>query len=191
MVYAKLTKLLISLEDFEEYKSITSNISELTDLMPYMRDAQEFDLRPALDCSDENFFQDILDNPSTTGYPALIGYIKPVLVYYTYARFLGGHGVIITAAGVVQKKSEHSEPVSDIRLARLIASAESGALEYQKRMIDFIQDNRDVYTLWKCGSDSGRRKSGARIKAIGGTSSQGSQFQCNESWEQFSGLSEL
>lgn len=184
----RITKLLIKLADFEEYKYITSNITELTQLEPYVREAQEFDLRPVLDCSDEEFLKDIVDNPG--GYGTLISYIKPVLIYYTYARFLSGHGVFVTPSGIVEKNNEFSQPVSDARLSRLITQAESAALEYQKRLTDYLQDNLDTYTLWKCGSGSGRHKSGARIKAIGGTSSQTGGGECNESWEQFS-LGEL
>ncbi len=178
-------KLLINRDDIAVYRSITENINDAQDLNPYIQDAQEFDIRPFLDCSDEEFLQAILDDQ--VGYAALIVYIKPVLVFYSYARFLANHGVHITPTGVVGKISEDSEPISDARLARLINQAESSALVYQKKLIDFLEDNRSTYTLWKCSSSSGRRKSGARIKAVGGNSNAPST-NCNESWTNFETL---
>ena len=180
----KKMSLLINKDDIDGYRSISENISEVELLEPHIRDAQEFDLKPLLDCSDEEFLQAIIDNQTT--YADLIAKIKPVLVYFSYARFLSNHGIHVTPTGVVTKKNADSEPVSEAQLSRIINQAESSALVYQKRLIDHLEDNKTTYTLWKCSSSAGRRKSGARIRAVGGSSS--SSPLCNDSWTQFETL---
>lgn len=175
-----MTKL-ITISDFATYRAISANIDSTKGIDPYIEEAQMFDLKPVLDCQDKEFLAEIIVGIGDGGvYDALIAYIKPVLVYYTYARFLKSHGVMATAHGIVTKVNEFSEPISEKTRARLIAQAESSALAYQKIMTDFLSDNKSDYPNWKCASTSGRTQSGARINAIGGTSSYPSAIDCPE-----------
>jgi len=139
-----------------------------------------FDLKPVLDCQDKEFLAEIIAGKDDTPFKELIVYIKPVLVYYTYARFLAQHDIKATAHGIVIKTNEFSEPISEKTRARLITQAESSALVYQKIMTDFLSDNKSTYPNWKCASTSGRTQSGARINAIGGSSSYPSVIDCPE-----------
>jgi hypothetical protein len=174
-----MTKL-ITYNDFAPYRAISANVDSTKRLEPYIEEAQMFDLKPVLDCQDEEFLAEIITGKDDSPYKELIVYIKPVLVYYTYARFLATHDVMATAHGIVTKTNEFSEPISEKTRARLIAQAESSALVYQKIMTDFLSDNKSDYPNWKCASTSGRTQSGARIKAIGGSSSYPSAIDCPE-----------
>ena len=171
---------LITYSDFANYRSISANVDSTKRLDPYIEEAQMFDLKPVIDCQDEEFLAEIIEGQADTPYKELIVYIKPVLIYYTYARFLATHDVMATAHGIVHKITEDSEPISEKTRARLIAQAESSALAYQKIMTDFLSDNKLTYPNWKCASTSGRTQSGARIKAIGGSSSYPSVIDCPE-----------
>lgn len=178
-----MSKTLISGSDFEEYKSIPASVIDQID--PYIIEAQIFDIKPLLDNDDEEFLQAILNDMSV--YQTLIDYIRPVLVYYAYGRFLIGHGVHLTPSGVVEKENPDSRPVSDKRLSMLVTQTQSSALYYQNILLTYLENNRSTYPLWKCSIYSGRRVSGARIKAIGGNSNI-DENQCNESWNQFETL---
>jgi len=174
-----MTKL-ITYSDFANYRAISANIDSTKRLDPYIEEAQIFDLKPVLDCQDKEFLAEIIEGKEDTPYKELIVYIKPVLVYYTYARFLATHDVMATAHGIVVKINEFSEPISEKTRARLINQAESSALVYQKIMTDFLSDNKSTYPNWKCSSTSGRTQSGARIRAIGGSSRYSSAIDCPE-----------
>jgi len=171
---------LITYDDFAPYRVISTNVDSTKRLEPYIEEAQMFDLKPVLDCQDEEFLSEIIASKDESPYKELIVYIKPVLIYYTYARFLATHDIMATAHGIVTKINEFSEPISEKVRARLITQAESSALVYQKIMTDFLSDNKSTYPNWKCSSTSGRTQSGARIRAIGGSSSYLSAIDCPE-----------
>lgn len=171
---------LITISDFTNYRSISVNVDSTKRLDPYIEEAQMFDLKPVLDCQDEEFLAEIIAGKADTPYKELIVYIKPVLVYYTYARFLATHDVMATAHGIVTKVNEFSEPISEKTRARLVAQAESSALVYQKIMTDYLSDNKAIFPNWKCSQTSGRTQSGARIRAIGGSSRYPSAIECPE-----------
>jgi len=158
-------------------RPISSNISDTTKIDPYIPEAREFDLKPVLDCQDELFYDEVVAGEGDGSiYDALILYIKPVLAYYSFARFLRFLGLNVTAYGAVVKLNEFSEPLNERSLARFITQTESAALAYQGKLIQFLIDNRTTYPNWKCSSESGRQKSGARISAIGGNQSSDADY---------------
>lgn len=172
---------LITVADIKLIRPISNNINPVDLIEPYISEAQRFDIQPVLDCSDEEFLQEIIDNKGDGDiYDALIVQITPVLAYYSYARYLQNVGVKVTNAGVVHKKTEWSEPADERTISRLVTQAQSSALAYQKILTDFLDDNKTDYPNWKCSQDSGRRKSGARIRAVGGNDAVDDSDQCYE-----------
>ena len=178
-----MSSLLISLTDFDGFKNITSNINTVKRLDPYIREAQEFDLRRFLG---EELYIDLIDDldasPSLETYGDLVtgstytkdgityqhDGLKPVLVYFTYARYLENAGVASTNFGVVQKKNEFSDPIDEKRTGRLISQARSGAIVYQARVERYLNDHSTDFPLWNCSA--GKIRTGLpRIVAVGKT----------------------
>lgn len=164
---------LITYDDFAPYRSISSNIDNTKRLEPFIEEAQVLDLKPVFDCRDAEFLAEVITKKDDSDdFQKLVDdYVKPVLIYYTYARFLVNHGIFAGAHGFVNKIVEESQPIDDRTRARLITQAQSAALAYQKMMTDYLSDNKSKYPNWKCSETSGRTGSGARIRAIGGSSS--------------------
>lgn len=152
---------LITYTDFAAYRDITVNISDVKRLDTYISEAQNFDLRPLLG---EELYFDFINNLTVqkyidlkngknyipSDYTATFNFlgIKPVLVYFTYSRFLLNDNYRSTNAGFVQKVTEHSNPVDEKTIARLASQARASALSYWKDVLLFLYTYSDTYTLW-------------------------------------------
>jgi len=163
-------RTLISKEDFTQYRHISKNIDAKQRLEPYMLEAQRFDIVPFLG---SDIITEILDqletgtgntNTLTTLNETLLELIKPVCVFFSYARMLANQPVQVTRYGVVTKNDDNSEPVSEKTLARLINQANNIAEAYKIDLLAYLKDNADDYPLYKpCEA----RKKRMQIKAIG------------------------
>lgn len=170
---------LITIADFDDYRDITSNLDSTKRLDPYIVEAERFDFRPLLG---SQLYYEFINNLSTqkyvdllngknytpTGYTAAIDFkgIKPVLVYFTYARFLLNDNIKSTVSGFVRKINEFSEPVSESTIARLSSQARASAMSYWQETMLFLNTYTTTYTLWGDTSTLPVSFSGFNIQAI-------------------------
>jgi len=171
---------LITITDIQAFKPMSVNIDVSKKLTTFIREAQEFDLRPLL--GDEFYLAIVSDfeaSPSLQVYGDLfngVTYIygghtyqhdglKSVLVYYAYSRYLNNAQTNQTAFGVVEKVNEHSNPISEKTLSRQVGQAISGAKAYEQRVIDYLVRNESTYPLWKCFKTN-KKTGGIRITSI-------------------------
>lgn len=184
--------ILLQLSDFTPYKSITSN-ADLTKLTMYVNEAQEFDLRQLLGTElYEDFLNEFFISPSLSqqAYHDLwfgCKYIipgnnttptktftheglKPVLIYFSYARYLLTANLFSTPSGMVTKKDDYSVAITDKQLSRLVNQANSGAQAYWNRTRKYIIDNISLFPLYRYITPAGKG-GGVKIGAIGGNSS--------------------
>ena len=153
---------LITYSDFASYKDITANINDTKRLDPYIAESQNFDLRPLL--NDELYFdfinnlvedkyKDLLSGTTYTpdGYTTEIEFygLKPVLVYFSYSRFLLNDNYKSTNAGfVVKKQFEYSSSLEEKTLARLASQSRASAMSYWKEAVLYLDSNYALYPLW-------------------------------------------
>ena len=175
---------LITLEDIQNYKPLSSNTNADKKVNPFIQEAQEFELRPFM--SDE-FYAELVTQfkagPLTGVYADLFNGstwtnggktytnpgIKPMLVYYAYSRYLNRSNTDSTAYGMVNKTNPDSTPLTDKRLASLVSQAESGAKAYENRVRMFLDCNSRDYPLYTC-TVVNRKTGGLRISSAGGNS---------------------
>jgi hypothetical protein len=172
----------ITVSDIQELKPISSNVSELKALKPFILEAQEFELRPFLGEEFYIAFKDDFDaSPSLSTYEDLFNGVtytysgkqyqheglKAMLIYYAYARYLSNSQSHSTAFGMVQKVNENSQPISEKTLTRLVSQAVAGAKVYEQRVKDYLIRNSATYTLYECVNKN-YRSGGLRITSIGG-----------------------
>lgn len=168
-----VNELLISFSDFKQYKHLSENVNKEADIMPYILEAQRLDIRPFLG---DALYYDIVktypypdvtvNDPLVTNYTPLIEGeeytncnnelvmfygLKPSIVYFAYARLLSYLGKKATRTGYNRKTNDFSEPVSGREREDDINNARSNAIYYQNDTIDYLQENKDVYTLWNRG----------------------------------------
>lgn len=175
-----MSTYLITLDEIKAYKPISTNVNEIKQLKPFILEAQEFDLRPFL--GDEFYIALLADfnaSPSLSTYSDLfngVDYvynsdtyrndgIKPMLIYYAYARYLNNAQSIITPNGIVSKSNDNSTPASDKTVARLVNQAFSGGKTYENRVLDYLVRNNADYPLYKCVKST-KRTGGLRISSI-------------------------
>ena len=177
--------MLLSLDDIQSFKSLSSSINEAKALLPFVQEAEEFDIVPFLGQELFNALKtDFEASPSLATYADLFNGstytysdrsythqgIKAVLAYYSYARYVANSNTVSTKYGLVVKENEFSSPVSEKTLARRISQAQSGAAVYQERVRLYLIHHVDDFPLWH-GSRA-RKKGQVRLTSIGGNSSR-------------------
>lgn len=183
---------LITLADIQAFKPVSSNVDQAKKLIPYILEAQEFDLRPILG---EELYIDLLSDfvasPSLATYEDLFNGstytyagktyqhsgVKAVLVYYAYARYKSNSNVTDTAFGSVGKTTPYSTPSDEKTIVRQVQQIRAGAVAYQDRVVDFLNRNSTDYPLWKCNNVS-KPRTGFKINSIGGNRKVGSSYKC-------------
>ncbi|HUM43535.1 MAG TPA: hypothetical protein PKI14_11365 [Fervidobacterium sp.] len=165
---------LIDKSDIQLIRAISDNVPA-DRLEPYIIEAQEVDLCGLLGTElFEKLFEEVVPNtfPATYVYADLKPEYSTYLAYMAYARFLTQQQVVVTSHGVVGKKTDWSEPVSDTAMQRTIQAARSTAQVYSDRLIKFLNENVETYPQWKkcvhCEIETGNNKGRASISAVKG-----------------------
>jgi hypothetical protein len=159
--------LLIDKEAFEPYKDVTKNVSG-TKLNTFILAAQQLDLEPLLG---EDFLNDFLNNIADVKYQELLNGVgsfegvKPVLVHYSYSRYVMSTNVTDTPFGLVNKSNEFSTQASEKTLIRMARQAESQGVWHWEKVKKFLDQNTSVYPLWK--SNNKIKKGFANFNQIG------------------------
>jgi hypothetical protein len=165
---------LITESDFTPYKAISANLNAAKKLLPYVVDAQQLDLKELIGSAFYlALYKDVTDSPALQLYSDLWNGsewvcnnktyrhegLKTVLVHFSYARYIMNSGQEETAFGVVVKKEENSEPISEKTLLRKIDNANSAAFAYFKDVEMFLNDNHASYPLWNYACEKRERRS--------------------------------
>lgn len=137
---------------------------------PFALEAQDQDLRPILGDglfydfmtkfystvdSMYNAYQSLLNGVAYTysGQTIYFDGLKPMLVYFTLARFIQKNPVHITRFGVVNKVVAQSQPVDPQVLRQLVNEFRSNAMTYVNQVNNYLGQNQSTFTLY-IGSDS-------------------------------------
>jgi len=87
----------------------TQNVADRI-LDPHIRDAEQYDYKPTVP---DAFWSKLNDSPSTELSSFLTNYVKPLLVFYAYKRFLLWQGRNVTQISIVTPSDDTSSPISD------------------------------------------------------------------------------
>jgi hypothetical protein len=170
--------ILITKEDFKSIRKISTNV-DLSKLNPYILEAQELDLKPILG---QELYYDLIEDFNES--PSLVKYydlfhgssytcgsskrthngLIPVLCYFAYSRYALDAGITNTASGFKQKNSDYSENISEKSISRISDQARSAGAAYMNEVIEFLNNNKAEYPIWKCTNSNNRT---TRITAIG------------------------
>lgn len=138
---------------------------------PFIIEAQQNDLRPVLN---DALYYDLMTKFTATADPMYAAYrdlingkaydyngntvyfsgIKPMLAYYTLARFIVNNPVNITRFGLVQKVNAQSEPIPQATINALVNELRSTAMNYQNELIKFLETKASTYPLYNEGGSS-------------------------------------
>ncbi len=173
---------LLTVDDFTPYRAISANINVIKKLLPYVGEAQQFDLKELMGSAFYlSFINDYASSPSFANYTDLWNGsewivdnktyrhegLKVVLIYLSYARYVMNSNIEETAHGTVIKKEEYSTPVSEKTILRKADSAKSGAIVYFDDVKKYLDDNYTLYPLWdKCCDKKVLRSSVSAVEPL-------------------------
>lgn len=158
-------RLIITTEDISTYRDLTSNIPTKR-ITPFIREAQEFDLRNLLGVE---LYDKVVDDISPLNYPNLDAYLIPCLSYWAYARFVKNNRATMTSNGVVFKNVDGSVQASDQAVGYLITDANEAAANYANRLVDYLNDNVADYPEWAKSCHCRKVRGAVKISAVGDT----------------------
>ena len=162
-------KALVTFTDLNDYKYVQESVRNSTIWPQFVSEAQMFDVKNWLG---DALLMELVTQGSTspTSYSAAnetlmnggeytyqdctyhFQGLKAAIIYYAFARFTNRNPFNYTAAGIVQKESDFSEPVTDKVVQRLETEARLMAEAIRDEVTLFLNRNSDDYPLWKgCG----------------------------------------
>lgn len=96
-------------------------------------------------------------------------YIKPSMVYRSYARYLASSNVFSTPAGFRRFRDENSETAEVADMQALMNQANSDANYYEKELFDYLENNEDDFPTYRdnCKCSKIKGVEGFKISSIG------------------------
>lgn len=154
---------LISKTDIKEYRPTADLPNERIDV--YIEEVQKSEMRYLLG---EPLYYDFITKYSDSGDPMYNNYqnllngttytynsetieffgLKPMLVYYTLARFVVQNPVNLTRYGVVQKTNNNSQPLEVSQIRMVETSLKGEAVRYQNDAEKYLLENNTTYPLY-------------------------------------------
>jgi len=105
------------------------------------------------------------------GYVVLYEGLLPMLVYFTFARFIEADAIHYTATGPVIKHHDNADALSPQEITKLVQQHRSVANAHANEVEKFLKDNRADFPLWQYNAkNKTSRQSGPRIRSIDKTS---------------------
>jgi hypothetical protein len=158
---------LITIEDIKKIRSISNVINSDKDIMPFVYEAQDVEIKRILG---ELLYTDLivtydgegLGNSTPAKYLELLNGkqytynsntylfngLKQIIAYYSYYSFLKQWGVHITNAGLQVKTGDMSLPVEDATRGRMLADVKSKLSSFVDDLNKFLIRNKDTYPLY-------------------------------------------
>jgi hypothetical protein len=164
-----LDKYLITKTDILTFRP-TADLDEGR-IKPFILEAQRLDLKPVL--NDALYYDfvlkfDAIADPMYTVYQELLSGkeysyngdtiyfdgVKPMLAYFSLARFVVSSPVNITRLGIVTKLNAQSEPADAAMIKAVVNELRSAAIGYQHQVIQFLETKASTYPLYSSGGGS-------------------------------------
>jgi hypothetical protein len=164
--------MLVTYSNFLEEFGMSENIPN-NRVTASIIEAQDFDIKPVIG---EAMFYDVVLKYGTS--PADANIVKLVeggtyedcdgntlafaglaksLKYYALARFRKKQPINDTNFGVVIKKDLYSDPIDSKMMSQSIDEARSSGLGYMNECCKYLQENKDLYPLFKGNTDNYRK----------------------------------
>ena len=147
---------LITRSDWDTYKKkLGANVSWDDDVKPIVLESQFHDLRDLLT---PDFYTEVDKVAETAGdygnltvanYNLLLPYIKPVVVYFSYARYIQAAQMHDNRYGQVIKTNPYSEPVPTEVIDREARKNRSMAIDHYQVLKEYLDDNLSSYTTYR------------------------------------------
>jgi hypothetical protein len=178
---------LIDQITFQNYEDLSVNI-KADRIKVFVKKAQELDLKPFLGHSlyydfiqyfnvdgtlqdnTPQCYKDLLNGSEYLdrhGHVVLYEGLLPMLVYFTFARFIESDAIHYTATGPIIKHHDNGDTLSPTEITKLVQQHRSVANAHANEVEKFLRDNRADFPLWNYnGKNRSARQAGPRIRSI-------------------------
>ena len=152
-------ELLLTQDDFKPYRDISENVN-FDRLSAWILETQKQELRAFLgpelfllfitdwDPVNKVFvtprFVDLWNGSDITGKYRFYG-LKPVVVYFAYARFLKNQQTVVTRYGVKHLTRDESTDATPSSVRTRQGEAQSMAISLQNDVENYLNDNQSIY----------------------------------------------
>lgn len=157
---------LVSKTDLDNYKYVADSVRNATSWSQFVSEAQLFDVKNWLG---DSLFIELINQAETspTSFSALntilldggeyiystkkfyFQGLKACIIYYAFARFTNRTAFNYTAAGIVLKESDFSNPATTKDVQRLETEARLMAEAIKCEVMTYLNRNSELYPLWK------------------------------------------
>ena len=160
-------KLFISKLDFSAYRDISEHIdddrinasileSQVSDLIPFIGEALYKVLQDDFTAPDtwttpkyDELFDGATYKPQGKSYDVIYHGIRPMLVYYTYARLLNTIQMNVSRSGpVTYMNGDISDPAIQAQIKTKVIDARAMATRYMDEVVTFLETNKSDYPEW-------------------------------------------
>jgi len=164
---------IITISDFKTRADISENIITRKLQAQIAPTQEQFAIK--ILCRD--FYAEVLDvvagTTTSVVITTLLPFLRDFLVYKTYARYLVGAPVMMTASGPRTQVDPTSDLATDKQIGEIIRLALEDSNFYQDTLVNFLTLNQDDYPTWRdsiCGCDDDRRvKNNNQFSIVGKT----------------------
>lgn len=143
--------------DIATIRPIAKNVNTIERVRTYMEEVSRLEILPIVGAAQyQNIEQGnvpLTDPLFVGGYYTVVEHgntitkyqsgLNNALLYLTYSRLILNNQVNVTAFGVVQKKTELSEPIDEVNLIRQANEAEMIGKEYLRQVADYVNSQND------------------------------------------------
>lgn len=156
-------RVLITLQDLKNLRPTAELDGSRWE--PFALESQDQDLRPILG---DGLYYDFMNKWHSTGDAMYASYqnllngvaytyngqtiyfdgIKPMLGYFTLARFVQNNPVNITRFGIVTKVTPQSQSVDPQIIRQVVNELRSNALTYKNQLDQYLLENQSTFTLY-------------------------------------------
>lgn len=172
---------------FQRFEDISLNIKPER-LNVFISKAQELDLKPFLGYAlyfdllkhfnDDGTLQNDAPQPykdlmngaeylDKRGHIVLYQGLGPLMVYFTFARFIEDDAVHYTATGPVIKQRESGNSLTAADITKLVEQQRSTANAYANEAERFLRDHQSDFPLWRYNpKNKSARQAGPRIRGV-------------------------
>jgi len=178
---------IINQTTFQRFEDISLNIKPER-LGVFISKAQELDLKPFLGYAlyfdllkhfnDDGTLKDDAPQPykdlmngteylDKRGHIVLYQGLGPLVVYFTFARFIEDDAVHYTATGPVIKQREGGNSLTTADITKLVEQQRGTANAYTNEAERFLRDHQSDFPLWSYNpKNKSARQAGPRIRGV-------------------------
>ncbi len=162
--------LFISQEDFSERVDLSSNILSKY-VVPNIAAVQDRYIKKILckEFYDELISQLDASTVTASNQTLIDDYIKPAMVFRSYARYLATANIFSTPSGFRKYREDNSDAAESSEMTAFLNQANSDANFYEKELYEYLQNNLDNYPTYRdeCNCNNTTSITNFKISAIG------------------------